>query len=228
MVDTTPIKEGISIKSGVKALVSIRDFENTKINSLLQLNKIEADIEKISKTALATIKGRIDSEIVVKGTAFAHEINESAKTLCKILLAIRSKIEVRGRNNSSELWEKMHVQLEKLKIAYQNLDDFAYTFLQDSEIAAWKRNMNNFAILILPPIFSFIDSSKLELKIIESYSSDNLEKIIKTILKPIPSGFNLPESDNIESDFLVPLRNFETEFAKEKDLWATFLAILEK
>jgi hypothetical protein len=218
--------EAISTKSGIKALLYIRDFANAKVKYQIQLNKIEADIEKMNNTALATIKGHNDSTIVMKGESFAHEIDESAKALGKTLLVIRSRIDARSRTSSSELWGRLHHNIERLKIAYHNLDNFAYTIFQDSEIAAWKKNMNSFMVLILPSIFSFTESSKLELKFIESYTSDELDKIIKTILYHLNQGFNLEESEIYEGDYLVPLRNLEEDFSKEKELWATFLAVL--
>jgi hypothetical protein len=220
MTNLTSSKDTISIKLGIKALLSIRDFENAKINYELQLNKIRTDIENMSKIALATIKHQSSPETTKHGETLLHEFSQSADSVHKMLLAIKIKIELKNRTNSSELWTQFNLHLKKLKIAYSNLDGFAYTFLQDSEMAIWQKNMHNFAILVLPSIFSFCESSKLALKIIESYTHDELNKITKTMLKPIPSSFNT------EADYLVPLKAFETEFASEKKLWATFLAIV--
>jgi hypothetical protein len=218
--------ERIPIKTGIKALLSIRDFENTKIKYTQQLNDIESNIETLTQTALAIIKGRSTSKSVEKGGVLVHEIRESFDSLLKTLNAIKIRIELRNRIVASDLWNKMHIHLEKLKDSFANLDDFGYTFLQDSEVSVWKKNMNNVAILIMPTIFSFVESSKLELKIIESYSVEDLNKILNTILSYFHKGFDFDEADSFQSDYLVPLKNLELDFKNEKKLWATFSAIL--
>ena len=218
--------KSIPIKTGIKALLSIRDFENTKIKYTQQLNDIETNIEALTQTALAIIKGRSTSKSVEKGAVLVHEIRASFDSLLKTLNAIKIRIELKNRAVASDLWNKMHIHLEKLKDSFANLDDFGYTFLQDSEISVWKNNMNNVAILIMPTIFSFVESSKLELKIIESYSVEDLNKILNTILNYFHKGFDFDEADSFQSDYLVPLKNLEVDFKNEKKLWATFSDIL--
>ena len=218
--------EGTPKRAGIKALLAIRDFEKAKVNHKQQINNIKVDIENMTRDASAIIKGRNTSKSAEKFGMLNHEIKVSTDTLIKTLSAIQIRIELRNRSNASELWNILHIHLEKLKDDFANLDDFGYTFLQDSDIGSWKKNMNNVAILILPPIFSFIESSKLELKIIESYSVADLNKILNNILRHFHAGFDFDEADSFESDYLVPLKNLELDFEKERKLWATFLTII--
>ena len=93
MDNTNTTKEAISIKSGVKALVSIRDFENTKLEYQLQLKEIEASINDMSETASAIIKSRNGSKMMEESETLLREISESADSLHKTLVAINQALE---------------------------------------------------------------------------------------------------------------------------------------
>lgn len=213
-----------STQTSIRALLAIRDFESTKVDYQLQLKNFEHNFEEFVQAASKIIKDQTTPKIVKEGQSLLQELKESFNTLHKAFNAIIIRIELKNRFSAAGLWNILHIQVEIFKNAYQNLVDFGNSYLQDSAKTAWDNIINNFKNLILPIIHTFITSCKLELKIIESYSSSELSKILNNNLKGFPTGFTFEEA----TDYVVVLKDWENNFAREKKLWGIFVKIINE
>lgn len=223
MQENTALKIS-STQTSISALLAIRDFENTKVNYQLQLKSFEYHFEEFVQAASKIIKEQTTAKIVKEGQNLLQELKESFDTLHKAFNAIIIRIELKNRFSAAGLWNVLHIQVEILKSSFQNLVDFGNSYLEDSAKIAWENIINDFQIVILQIIQSFITSCKLELKIIESYSANELSKILSNNLKNFPTGFTFEEA----TDYVVVLKDWESNFAREKKLWGIFVKIINE
>ena len=89
-----------------------------------------------------------------------------------------------------------------------------------------KHDLGKFKEMILPLIEVIEETCRVQLCIIERYSTNELMQITDTLLQGIPNDFTLEEAEKYEHDYLVALKDFKQEFHKEKNLWDSFLDIL--
>lgn len=214
-----------STQTSIKALLAIRDFDNTKLAYQIQLKKVESDFEALIQSTLEITKRQTTPKTVKIGQTLIQEFKDSFNTLYQAFNAIVIRIELKNRMSAAGLWNILHIQIEILKNAYQNLVDFGDSNLKDLDSEEWKKSIGNFQVLILPTVQIFIASCKLELKIIESFSSHELNKVISYNLKSFPKGFVFEET---EDDNASVLKEWQENFAREKKLWAIFSKIIKE
>ncbi len=79
---------------------------------------------------------------------------------------------------------------------------------------------------LLSSIVSYARSCRVELQMIERYTTEEMNVITQIVLSKIPKDFDVEEVGENEKDYLNALKDFKKEFSEEKNLWDTFLDIL--
>jgi hypothetical protein len=212
--------------SGLKALLSIRNFGVSLEKNRTQLVKIEKEINDLNNDTSVIIESNCTIEKYEKWKTALKEMDSPAFNVNKILKTAIEKIAIKDSSGSVELWKDFDLHLGELKNAYKHLEELGIEILPEKEHEYWKRDIGKFNETILPLIDSIEETCRVQLRIIEKYSPLELTQITDTVLLGIPNDFTPEEADKYEKDYLVALKDFKQEFHKEKNLWDSFLDIL--
>ena len=90
----------------------------------------------------------------------------------------------------------------------------------------WENEFVKPGTILLESIVSNVESCRVLLQMIERYSTDELNVIIKLIVDQVPANFTYEEAVEYQNDYYKALLNFKKEFKEEKNLWDKFLDIL--
>ena len=210
----------------LRALLSIRRFSAGLAEHRDHLKQIENDLNDLNKStyALLAIDSKIDSRKQWDTTI--DEISRAVLLINQLLDSANKKVEQRDRSDSSGLWNRIDGQMEQLEEACKKMENLGFELLPESDQNRWKTNVLNFRRSILPLFSSHAIAYKVELQMIERYSTAELNKITQVILEKIPEDFTLEEAKTYEREYLKATDDLEKEFHEEKNLWDTFLDIL--
>lgn len=215
-----------SYNSGLRALLSIRNLNESLEKNRTTLVQIEKEINDLNNDASVIIQSNCTTESYEKWTTERKEIDSPAFNVKKTLKTAIEKIAIKDSSGSSDLWKQFDLYLGDLKNAYTNLAKLGIEMLPENEHEYWKRDIGKFKETILPLIDSIEETCRVQLRIIEKYSTNELAQITDTVLLGIPNDFTPEEAEKYEKDYLIALKDFKQEFHKEKNLWDSFLDIL--
>jgi hypothetical protein len=212
--------------SGLRALLSIRNFSDVLEKHYARLIQIEGEINDLNSKTKATVETHCTPEQCLKWKDVLKEFNDSMLSINQVINSFREKITIRDRSDTSVLWAEFDGQLDKLGKKYTALELVGLEILPENEQINWKNDTQKCEKVLIPSLISYTESCRVELKMIEKYSPDELNRINQLIIDKIPKDFTLAEAEEYEKDYLDALVDFKQEFQKEKNLWDTFLDIL--
>lgn len=212
--------------SGLRALLSIRNLNVSLEKNRTSLVQIEKEINDLNSDTTVIIQSNCTIEAYEKWKVALKETDSPAFNVNKTLKTAIEKIAIKDSSNSTDLWQQFDLYVGELKNAYKNLEELGIGILPATEHEFWKRDIGKFKEVILPLIESIEETCRVQLRIIEKYSTNELTQITDTVLLGIPNDFTTEEAEKYEHDYLVALKDFKQEFHKEKNLWDSFLDIL--
>jgi hypothetical protein len=212
--------------SGLRALLTIRNFSDVLEKHYARLIQIEEDINELNNKTTAIVETHRSPDLYLKWKTCLKEFNDSMLSVNQVINSFREKITIRDRSDTSALWAEFDENLEKLKKNYKALELMGSEILSENEQTNWENDTRKYASIFIPSLISYTESCRVELRMIEKYTPEELDKINQLILVNIPKDFTLAEADEYEKDYLDALVDFKQEFQKEKNLWDTFLDIL--
>jgi len=218
--------ENINYKAELRALLSIRNFNNSLSKHFEQMLELEKSMNDLNTNAISIIEANCSETVTLKCKTAIKEIEDALKTLNEIIKSAKDKAKKRDRSESTLLWIEYDINLCNLIESYKYLENIGYQFLPESEIIHWKKDICNFESTILPLLVLYVDTCRAELKLIEKYTPKELHKITEVIFNQIPEDFTFEESEKYEEEYLKALSNFRKEFSNEKNIWDKFLDIL--
>ncbi len=220
----TPEKK--TYNSGLRALLTIRNFGDVLEKHYARLIQIKEDINELNNKTKATVETQCSPDLNLKWKATLKEFNDSMLSIIQVINSFREKITIRDRSDTSALWSAFDEQLDKLKKSYKALVLEGSQILPQNEQTNWVNDTRKYESIFIPSLISYTESCRVELRMIEKYSPDELNKINQLILEHIPKDYTFAEADEYEKEYLDALVDFKQEFQKEKNLWDTFLDIL--
>ena len=212
--------------SGLRALLSMRDASLAMENHYSQIARIKKDMEALDQKALSAFEDHCSTESFVKMNNDLIEIQDAVTSVTKALNLIKEKIVEKNRSDSTELWSRFDQQLDRLKAAIKHLNGLGLEVLSESVHVQWESTISKFEHNLLTSIVSYARSCRVELQMLERYTSEELNTITQIILSKIPKDFNAEEAEEYEKDYMSALKDFKKEFSEKKNLWDTFLDIL--
>ncbi|MFN3489223.1 MAG: hypothetical protein ACK4YV_08820 [Emticicia sp.] len=212
--------------SGLRALLSIRNLSESLEKNRTALVQIEKEINDLNSDTSVIIQSNCTTDAYEKWKTALKEIDSPAFNVNKTLKTVIEKIAIKDSSGSSDLWKQFDLYLGELNNIYKNLEELGIEILPKTEHEFWKRDIDKFKETILPLIESISDTCRVQLRIIEKYSTNEVTQITDAVLLGIPNDFTPEEAEKYEQDYLVALKDFKQEFHKEKDLWDSFLDIL--
>ena len=212
--------------SGLRALLSMRDISLVMEKHNAQIKGIENNMEEINKNVLLEFEPHSSPAALVKVENVVMEINDAVLYVTKALSSLREKIAEKNRSDSSELWKRFDLQLDILKAALRHLKDLGPEVLPENMHVHWESKIDKLESTLLSSIVTYARSCRVELQMIERYTTEELNVITQIVLDKIPKDFNVEEAEAYEKDYLSALKDFKKEFSEKKNLWDTFLDIL--
>jgi hypothetical protein len=210
----------------LKAILSLRNFNSILEQHYSEIMQIESETDKMNVQSLELGAANCDATQLWKWQDALQEFNAAVVAVNAVLNTLKQKTVQRERSDSAALWQTFEFQLNNLRAAYASLEALGQEILpQDSQLN-WKQNICNFEAKVLPLIVSYGNACRIELKMIERFSPEELDQVTQIMVEHIPENFSLAEADQYEKDYLSALRNFKKEFSKKKNLWDRFLDVL--
>ena len=200
---TSPKKK--TYNSGLRALLTIRNFSDVLEKHYARLLQIEEDINELNNKTKATVETHCSPDLCLKWQATLKEFNESMASTHQVINSFREKITIRDRSDTSALWTAFDEQLDKLKKNYKSLELVGSEILPENEQINWETDTRKYENLFITSLVSYTQSCRVELQMIEKYTPEELNKINQLILEHIPKDFTLAEADEYEKDYLDAL-----------------------
>jgi hypothetical protein len=222
----TPNWSSKKYHSGFKALLCIGDFKGSSEKHYAQLMKIEGDLDALNKNASAIIEANHSPELLDKWETTLTEIKRTILSINQVLNAAKDKVAKQDRTDFSGFWRQLDADLDQLKQAYTTIEGFGIEKLPENEHVRWQKNFSDVGNTILPAIISHVETSKVELELIEKYTQEQLNEMMQAIIVYIPEDFSFEEANKYEQDYIKALADYEKEFSTDKNWWDTFLDIL--
>jgi hypothetical protein len=226
VVAQSPNFEAKNYNSGLSALLTFRDIGFVLENHYARILRIENKAKEMGQKTMAEIESHCPPDSFEKIQNALTTVTNSVLSISKALNAVKEKIAKKDRSDSSELWNRFDKSLDSLQLAFVDFEDLGLALLPDSMLLHWKASILKFKSDLLPSIFSYAKACKIELKMIERYTIEEMNVITQIIVDKIPQDFNAEEANDYEKDYLIALKDFKQEFSQEKNLWDTFLDIL--
>jgi len=225
-VKATSNSEYKSYNSGLRALLSMRDVSLAMEKHYAQINRIEKNMESLEEKALSEFEGHCSTESFEKIKNASIEVKDSVSAVTQALYLLKVKIVEKNRSDSTELWSRFDLQLERLKTAINALKGLCIAELTETVQMQWEGKIGKFETALLTSIVSYARSCRVEMQMLERYTSEEMDMIAQIVFSKIPKDFNLEEVEEYEKDYLSALKEFKKEFSEKKNLWDTFLDIL--
>ncbi len=225
-VTLAPFRQNTLSDSGLRALLSIRDFGFAQERHYSKIAHIEKGLKEFNKSLLAEFDAHCAPDSISKIKDALNAIENVVFLTTKTLNVVNEKIANKNRNDTSELWKQFALNVEKLKEAFADLKGLGTASFPEAMQLPWEKNIDQFVSVFVPFIESYARSCRVELQMIERYTPEEMNTITQIVLHKIPKDFNLEEAVEYEKDYLLALKDFKKEFSEEKNLWDKFLDIL--
>lgn len=206
--------------------MSIGNFKGSSEKHYAQLMKMEGDLDKMNENASAIIERSHSVELMNKWRTTLQEIKETILSINQTLNAAKDKVAHQDRTDFSAFWQELDANLAKLKQDYIAMDSLGLEMLPKEQHSAWQENIDQFESTILPGIVSYVETCKVELKMIDKYTPEQLNQMMHSVFVHIPDDFTFEEADKYEQDYVKAFADYEKEFSGDKNWWDTFLDIL--
>ena len=210
----------------LKAILSLRNFNSILEQHYSEIIEIESETDKLNVQSLVLGEANCDATQLWKWQDALKDFNAAVVAVNVVLTTLKQKTAQRERSDSSALWQTFELQLNNLRAAYARLEAMGQEILPPDSQLNWKQNICNFEAKVLPLIVAYGHACRIELKMIERFSPEELDQVTQIMVEHIPENFSLAEADQYEKDYLAALRNFKKEFSKKKNLWDRFLDVL--
>jgi hypothetical protein len=224
--EATPNWSSKTYHSGFKALLCIGNFKGSSEKHYAQLMKIEGDLDAMNKNASDIIEANHSPELLGKWETTLTEIKRTILSINQVLNAAKDKVAKQDRTDFSGFWRQLDADLDQLKQAYTTIEGLGLEKLPENEHVRWQKNFSDVGNTILPAIISHVETSKVELELIEKYTQEQLNQMMQAIIVYIPEDFSFEEANKYEQDYIKALADYEKEFSTDKNWWDTFLDIL--
>ena len=135
------------------------------------------------------------------------------------------KIKKKDASNVSENWEKHPAYSDKIEEIFNKLDNLGKKALPENKMADWNslwRNIN----AAHQTIKNEANAVGTQLRLIETNSPDEVDKLTETILKHIPMKYSSQEAHEYTDEYMKAYEDIKKEASKKKNLWDKFLDIL--
>jgi hypothetical protein len=218
--------EANNYNSGLRALLTFRDIGFVLENHYARILQIETRAKEMGQIALQEIEPSCPPGTFEKLQNALNLITGTVLSMTKLLNSVKEKITKNERTDSTELWNRFDQESELLRENFTNLEDLGLALLPEGALISWKESIHKFRANLLTYLFSYAKACRIELKMIERYTIEEMNKITQIIADKIPADFSAEEAAEYEQDFLVALKDFKKEFSQEKNLWDKFLDIL--
>jgi hypothetical protein len=224
--DSKANAEPKSYNSGLRALLTFRDRGFVLENHYARILQIETRAKEMGQSALQEVESSCPPGTFEQLQNALNLITGTVLSMTKLLNAVKEKIAKNERSDSTELWNRFDKESASLRENFTNLEDLGMALLPEGALIAWQESIHKFRASLLTNIFSYAKACKIELSMIERYTSEEMNKITQIIVDKIPADFSAGEAAEYEQDYLVALKDFKKEFSQEKNLWDKFLDIL--
>jgi hypothetical protein len=215
-----------SHKPGLRALLSIKGFSVTLDNDYSELLQIERELDEIYNNGLLIIKANTSSEETEKWKAVMAEFNDAVKGIHEILTVSKEKIVQKQNTGHPDRWKELAGHLDGIKEYSINAAISGRKLLSEAVHPQWEKEFVNLETPLVESLILHVDSCRVLMQMIESYTPDELISITRMIAEHIPTGFTDAEAVDYQNEYYKALVNFKNEFKKEKNLWDRFLDIL--
>jgi len=211
---------------GQKALLSIKNFNATLEKDFLELLDIESRLDELNGSGTAIIDANTTPEVTNQWKPILHEGSRVIAIINNILVSGKLKIIQKETEGYSELWTSLAEQVSALRVNSKEAVNTGRELLPEAIHPQWENEFVKPGTILLESIVSNVESCRVLLQMIERYSTDELNVIIKLIVDQVPANFTYEEAVEYQNDYYKALLNFKKEFKEEKNLWDKFLDIL--
>jgi hypothetical protein len=226
--------EGTSVKNsdtkshnpGLRALLSIKKLSFTLDKHFSELEQIESELHIAYKSGLFIIKANTSPEGTALWEEVSRVVNKAVEGIHDTLTGVKEMIVQNEKNGYPELWKELAVQLTVLKENSKNAVNSGWKLLPEAVHLQWETEFVKAETSLVESLIIHVDSCRVLLQMIESYTPVELNAITRMIANHIPIDFTYAEAEHYQNDYNKALVNFKNEFKKEKNLWDKFLDIL--
>jgi len=215
-----------SYNSGIRALLSIKNFSQVLERDYVQLITMEKELDRMNKQALTVIETHAPIELQQIWIANLAAVNANVIGLNTVLQTAGERASKSTEADSADLWEQFNFHLDTLKKSYTELKDSGLQILPELEHLAWNKEIFNAEDTALPMVVAQAELCRLKLQMLEKYTPEELTSINKMILDHIPVDYDFEEAYNYQKKYLEALVDFTKELQSEKNLWDKFLDVL--
>ncbi len=212
--------------SGIRALLSIRNFSGVLEKDYVQLTTLEKELDKANRLAFSIIETHAPVELQQNWNANLATVNANVVGMNTILHTAGEKVSHDTETDSADLWKQFNLHLETLKKGYTELKNYGVQILPETEHLLWNNEVFNAETAAFPKVIAHAELCRLKLQMLEKYTPAELTSINKMILDHIPADFNFEESYNYQKKYLEALVDFTKDLQSKKNLWDKFLDVL--
>jgi len=211
---------------GLRALLSMKKLTATLENDYSGFLKIENELYETHKIGLLIIETNTSPTLTVRWKEVLQEADRAVQDIHKILSSVKENHAKKEKESYAELWKEMATHLSILKDSSINAATSGWRFLPSEILPQWEREFVNLEAPLVESLILHVDSCRVLLKMVESYTPDEMNAITRMIADHIPVDIPYEEAVHYQDDYNKALENFKNEFKKEKNLWDKFLDIL--
>ncbi|WP_299365799.1 hypothetical protein [Winogradskyella sp.] len=209
----------------IEAVVSIRHLAISASDNWTAMNKAGSIIQSNLKEAASLVKKYANLSTKDQWLSEFNKYMDNLGHLKVILNSAIDKIKSKNSVGISEGWEK-HLQFSKnIASNLSDLETIGKSSLPENELEHWKS--------IWSEIYNSHDRIQneasacgIQLKMIESYSPDEVDELTDTILKNIPPKYSKEEAHQYSDEYMKAYEAIKKEATQKKNLWDRFLDIL--
>lgn len=157
-----------------------------------------------------------------------YEMNnytENLKQLKMIMNSAISKINNKKSNSLVEDWNNYPQYSDGIKSNLTNLKNIGKAVLPENKIQDWNFIWTEISVCN-KKIQNEAEASRIQLKMIEEYSPEEVDDLVNSILKHIPSKFTIDEANKYTDEYMKAFEDIKKEACQKKNIWDKFLDIL--
>ncbi len=218
--------EDKTYNSGIRALLSIRNFSQVLEKDYVQLIAFENELDQLNKRACTEIEMHAPIELQQNWIVILASVKANVIGLNTVLHTVGEQVSNSTEADFSVIWEQFNLHLEALKKGYTDLKNIGVQILPETEHLRWNNEVFNLETSAFPNVVAHAELCKLKLQMLKKYTPEELTSINQMILDHIPADYNFEEAYNYQKKYLEALVDFTKELQSEKNLWDKFLDVL--
>ena len=225
IVDDT-IGDTKSQNLGLRALLSIKKYNVTLVNDLIELLQFENKLDELDKKGLQLLEANSSPQSIAIWKGEFLKLNNSFKGIVDFLSLAKEMTDQNLKDGFTEIWKQLAAHKSVLKESFENAINENFVLLPQAFHLKWETEIVKPEKPMLQSLLTQVDSCRIMLQIIEQYTPDELNAITQIIVDHIPLDFTYDEALEYQKDYYEALENFKKEFKEDKNLWDKFLDIL--